>query len=151
YPEYASGHIENSELVPLATLRTAARTWDPTTPLLLVCKSGRRATTALEQLSAAGFTNLSVLPGGMDRWSADGKPVNRLDSRVWSLERQVRAIAGSLVLVSVLLGVFVWHWFLLVTALVGSGLIFAGVSDICMMSTVLGKMPWNRPPRTVNS
>ncbi|MEO6923466.1 MAG: rhodanese-like domain-containing protein, partial [Bryocella sp.] len=42
YPEYASGHIENSELVPLATLRTAARTWDPTTPLLLVCKSGRR-------------------------------------------------------------------------------------------------------------
>ena len=62
----------------------------------------------------------------------------------WSLERQVRVTAGSLVVITMLLAHFVSAYFFFATAFVGCGLIFAGISDICMMATVLGKLPWNR-------
>jgi hypothetical protein len=46
-----------------------------------------------------------------------------------SLERQVRIAAGSLTVLGVLLGAFVQPWFLLVSALTGAGLLWAGVTD----------------------
>ena len=61
------------------------------------------------------------------------------------MERQVRIMAGSLVLITLALGFFVTTWIFLVTAFVGGGLVFAGVSDTCMMGSLLAKLPWNRP------
>jgi hypothetical protein len=69
------------------------------------------------------------------------------DRRPWSIERQVRAVAGSLVLLTMLLAYLVSHLFLIGTALIGAGLLFAGVSDICMMASLLGRLPWNRSPK----
>lgn len=63
---------------------------------------------------------------------------------VISLERQVRIIAGSLILSGILLSIFVNPWFLAVSIFVSSGLIFAGVTDSCMMGVLLMKLPYNR-------
>ncbi len=137
YPEFASGHIEGSRLVPLGSLGRASATWDRAEPLTLVCKSGRRAEQARQQLAAKGFSSLHVLEGGVDAWRAAGKPLVSIERRPWSMERQVRTTAGSLVLLTLALGCFVSRYFLLGTAFVGAGLVLAGVSDTCMMASLL--------------
>ena len=144
FPEFAAGHIAGSQLVPLSSLAAACASWDPATPITLICRTDRRANLAREQLAARKFTNLSVLDGGIQAWRAAGKPLEKAARQPWSLERQVRVAAGSLVLITLLLAHFVSPNFFFATAFVGAGLVFAGVSDICMMATVLGKLPWNR-------
>ena len=62
---------------------------------------------------------------------------------IW-LERQVRIAAGSLVVLGALLGWLVHPAFVGLSAFVGAGLVFAGVTDTCGMGMVLARMPWNR-------
>lgn len=144
HPEFANGHIAGSEPCPLRSLAAASKGWQFDEPLLLVCKSGRRAQQAHEQLAALGFERLSVLEGGVDAWAAQGKPLVTLARRPWSMERQVRFAAGSLVLVTMLVAFTLTRYALIATALVGAGLVFAGASDVCLMASLLGRLPWNR-------
>ena len=145
FPEYVAGSIPGSKLVPAGTLESQAETWSRHEPVVLVCRSGRRASTAAAVLHKMGFSHVAVLEGGIEAWKAAGLSVQSAERKPWSLERQVRVIAGSMVLLSALLALIVSPWFLTWTVLVGAGLTFAGVSDICLMASVLGKMPWNRP------
>lgn len=147
YPEFAAAHIPGSELVPLQTLAKACAPWDRNDAMTLVCKSGRRATQARDLLAQLGFHDLAVLEGGVDAWAAAGKPLASLAKKPWSMERQVRTVAGSMVLLTLALAFTVSHYFFLATAFVGAGLVFAGVSDICMMASLLGRLPWNRDTR----
>ena len=61
-----------------------------------------------------------------------------------SVERQVRIAAGSLVLIGAVLGYFYDPRFIGLSAFVGSGLVFAGITDTCGMGMILAKMPWNQ-------
>jgi hypothetical protein len=56
----------------------------------------------------------------------------------------VRVAAGSLVLLGVILGWQVHPGFYGLSAFVGAGLLFAGVTDTCGMGILLSKMPWNQ-------
>ena len=47
-------------------------------------------------------------------------------------------------LLGVALGVLVSPVFYALSAFVGTGLLFAGVSGFCGMARLLGMMPWNR-------
>ncbi len=147
YSEYAAGHIAGSRLVPLPTLSGACEGWDRAEPLTLVCKSGRRAELARQQLAEKGFQSLTVLSGGVDAWRMAGKSLTVAERGTWSMERQVRAAAGSLVVATLGLGYFLSPYFFLGTAFVGGGLVFAGISDTCMMGSLLARMPWNRATR----
>jgi hypothetical protein len=80
----------------------------------------------------------------MEAWQRAGLPIAISERRPWSLERQVRAIAGTLVLLLTLLGLTTSPWFFAGTLFVGGGLLFAGVTDLCLMATLLGRMQWNR-------
>jgi rhodanese-related sulfurtransferase len=144
FPEYAAGHIPGSRLMPLGGLEQSARALARGEAIQLVCKSGKRAAQAREKLAAMGFERLSVLEGGFDAWQAAGQPVERAAGPApMSLERQVRIVAGSLVAITTGLGLAVHPYFFGLTLLIGCGLVFAGATDICMMATLLGKMPWN--------
>ncbi|WP_328886414.1 rhodanese-like domain-containing protein [Streptomyces sp. NBC_00316] len=146
--EFQTSHIPGAYNVPLDTLREhrmeLGRHLDE--DVVLVCRSGARATQAEEALAEAGLPNLRVLDGGMMAWEASGAPVNRGAQR-WELERQVRLIAGSIVLVSGVVGFFVPGVHLIGTA-VGAGLTFAALSNTCAMGMMLSKLPYNRGPRT---
>ncbi|MGI8617500.1 MAG: YgaP family membrane protein [Gemmatimonadaceae bacterium] len=61
-----------------------------------------------------------------------------------SLERQVRIVAGALAATGGILGFTVHPAFALIPAGVGSGLVFAGVTDRCGMALVLSRLPYNR-------
>lgn len=111
--------------------------------IALLCKGGTRARMAQERLAACGVDAV-VIDGGLDRWQREGLPLVRGTAGTWSLERQVRLGAGLLVLASMLLAVFVSTKWLWLTGFVGCGLTFAGLTDICMMGSLLARMPWNR-------
>jgi len=51
------------------------------------------------------------------------------------------------VLLTVLLGAFVWPWWLAIAGFFGAGLLFAGLTGTCGLAMILKKMPWNRPAR----
>jgi hypothetical protein len=60
------------------------------------------------------------------------------------LERQVRIAAGLLVVLGIVLGWLVHPGCFGLSAFVGTGLIYAGVTDRCGMGLLLARMPWNR-------
>jgi rhodanese-related sulfurtransferase len=110
---------------------------------VLICRSGKRAEQAFQKLRAAGCENLAILDGGVTAWDAAGLPVNR-GRKAISLERQVRIAAGLLTLSGVILGTWVHPSFYGISAFVGAGLMFAGITDWCGMAMILAKMPWNQ-------
>jgi rhodanese-related sulfurtransferase len=146
--EYAEVHVDGARLVPLDRLDPkavmSARNGSAQDPLFVVCRSGSRGAKACDQFEAAGFTNVLNIEGGTMAWEKAGLPVVRGETKVISLERQVRIGAGLMVLFGVLLGFLVHPALYALPAIVGAGLVFAGVTDWCGMGMVLAKMPWNQ-------
>lgn len=112
-------------------------------PLYVICKSGARGAKARQKFIDAGFTNIVNVDGGTEAWVAAGLPVVRGKKAV-SLERQVRIAAGFIVLIGALLGIFVHPWLAGISAFVGAGLMFAGITDSCVMGMMIARMPWNQ-------
>jgi len=90
---------------------------------------------------------IAVLDGGTKAWIDAGLPVVASVKTRWSLERQVRLGAGLLVLTGVILALTANPRWLFLCGFVGLGLTFAGLTDICAMGIILGKMPWNSRSR----
>ncbi len=111
-------------------------------PVYVLCKKGPRAFRAANALVEAGCENVYVVEGGIDALEHTDAEIKRGGGI--SLERQVRIAAGALVLTGVILGAAVSGWFYLLSAFVGAGLIFAGITDWCGMAMALAKAPWNR-------
>jgi len=142
--EFEGAHIPGAYNVPLAALPEHAGeiASDSQTHFLLICQSGARARKAEEELRVSGLTRLHVLDGGMNAWLAANKPA-RFGRKRMSLERQVRITAGALGAVGAALALMVNPWFAIVPMFVGSGLVFAGVTDTCGMAMVLSRLPYN--------
>jgi rhodanese-related sulfurtransferase len=146
--EYGAERIEGSLHIPLSNFSHQAppllKCLDGR-PVLLVCRSGKRASLAAAE--AARFeceSPIEVLPGGIEEWIRQGKPVEKLHESRLPLMRQVQLAAGSLVLAGVALSHFVDPRFILLSAFVGTGLVFAGATGFCGMAELLGRMPWNK-------
>jgi rhodanese-related sulfurtransferase len=146
--EFATVHVPAARNIPLAELDRDVLgdvgSLPEQQPVYLLCHSGRRATVAAEHLAAAGLSATVVVEGGTEAWEKAGLPVTRGERRTISIERQVRIGAGSLVLLGLLLGWFIHPYFLGLSAFVGAGLVFAGVTDWCGMGLLLAKAPWNQ-------
>lgn len=142
--EFETVHIRGAYNVPLDTLSEhSAEISGVSAPVILVCQSGGRARRAEQALKSAGMANLHVLEGGMNAWVAAGLPVGGGKRRL-SLERQVRIVAGALAATGGILGFTVNPAFALIPVAVGSGLVFAGVTDKCGMALILSRLPYNR-------
>jgi rhodanese-related sulfurtransferase len=143
--EFASVHIPGSYNVPLDLLPEHASAISSVIgePVVLVCRPGARARQAEHSLGSVELPGLHILDGGLSAWEAAGLPLNRGRER-WSLERQVRGVAGSLVLVGALGGLLVWPPFGLLAAGVGAGLAFSAITNTCGMALLLTKLPYNR-------
>lgn len=150
--EFESAHIAGSFNLPLDRLPTHAGELGRglEAPVVLVCRSGQRAREAERMLREADAREVQVLEGGLMAWEQAGLPVKRGRQR-WSLERQVRAIAGTLVLIGTLGSLFVWPPLLFLAMFVGGGLLFAGVTDTCTMGMLLLRLPYNRGPAVDSS
>ena len=113
-------------------------------PVYLLCGTGQRAQRAAEHLVNDVANPLIVIEGGINAIKQTDIVLNEGASKMIPLERQVRIASGSLVLLGVVLGAVVSPLFYGLSAFVGAGLVFAGVTDSCAMGMLLAKMPWNR-------
>lgn len=142
--EFADVHIPGSYNVPLDLLeehrRELAEHLDD--DVVLVCRSGARACRAEGALASAGLPNLHVLDGGITAWESAGGDVVRGEG-TWDLERQVRLVAGSIVLTGIVASTVVPQakW---LSAGIGAGLTGAALTDTCAMGMLLSKLPHNR-------
>jgi rhodanese-related sulfurtransferase len=143
--EFDSAHIRGAYNVPLDTLPEHAREIGTVTeaPVVLVCQSGQRARKADDALRAVGMANVHILEGGMNAWVAAGLDVVRGRQRM-SIERQVRMVAGAMAATGGILALVVNPLFAAIPAAVGSGLVFAGLTDTCTMGMMLARLPYNR-------
>jgi rhodanese-related sulfurtransferase len=141
--EFETVHIPGAYNVPLDLLHERH---DEVTghadSVVLVCRSGQRASTAERTLRQAGLTNVRILDGGMTAWQSMGFETRRGTQR-WDLERQVRLVAGTLVLGSILGSVAApkLKW---VAAGIGAGLATAAMTNTCTMGMLLAKLPYNQ-------
>jgi len=142
--EFETVHIPGSYNVPLDVLREhrdeIIKHLDD--DVVLVCRSGQRAAQAEGALRTAGLPNVHILDGGITNWEAMGFPVSRGTQR-WDLERQVRLVAGSIALSSVLGSIAApkLKW---LAAGIGAGLAAAALTNTCAMGMVLSRLPYNR-------
>ena len=142
--EFEAAHIPGSYNVPIDALGEHQRDLvDLGDPVVLVCQSGARACRAEQALLDAGMDNVRVLTGGMNAWQQEGRDTVTIRDR-WPLERQVRLVAGSIVLGSVLASTVAPRakW---VAAAIGGGLAGAALTNTCAMGALLMKLPYNRP------
>jgi rhodanese-related sulfurtransferase len=142
--EFESAHIPGAYNVPLDTLGEhadeLARHLDE--QVVLICRSGARADQACSKLTETGMANLRILEGGMLSWDDGTRQVRRGRQR-WDLERQVRLVAGSIVLAGIV-GSLAVPELKFVSGAVGLGLTVAALTNTCAMGMLLAKLPYNR-------
>lgn len=145
--EFREVHLEVARNIPLDQLDPVAylktRTGSTEEAIYIVCRSGGRGKQACEKFLNVGFTNVVNIEGGTQACVEAGLPVVRGKQAI-SLERQVRIAAGSLVLLGAVLGWFIHPGFIGLSAFIGAGLLFAGITDTCGMGMMLARMPWNQ-------
>lgn len=141
--EFKSAHIEGAENIPLEELKKAAKHLKDIGVVYVTCGTGVRSQQACQILEEEGVEVLN-LEGGLTAWVKEGLSVKGNGKKVIPIIRQVMIVAGTLVLIGVLFGIYLSPYWYFLSAFVGAGLLFAGISGICTMSWVLSKMPWNR-------
>ncbi len=146
--EFHEVHVTFAQNTPLDRLDAAAlaqRHRDADQPLYVICKSGSRGQMACQKLTAAGISHVINVAGGTVACVEAGLPVKR-GRPAMSLERQVRIAAGAFVLIGAIPALLGYPAMAGLSAFIGAGLMFAGITDTCGMGMVLARMPWNQRP-----
>ena len=143
--EHARRHIPGAHNMPLGSLAPIPEA----ETVIYHCRSGMRTDANAARLAAAAPCDAFLIEGGIDAWEKAGLPVATVQGQPIELMRQVQIAAGTLVLCGLLLGLTVAPGFLGLSAFVGAGLVFAGISGWCGMARLLAAMPWNRRNRAV--
>lgn len=148
--EYRAGHARGALSLPLDEIdevdlaqHTGNQALGKEQVLYLTCQQGVRAEKAAQLLYANGLHNLALLKGGTDAWEKEALPMRRCGNAI-SLERQVQITIGTLLILKVAFGFTVHELFFVLAALIGAGLITAGITRWCGMAQLLARMPWNR-------
>lgn len=143
--EFREVHVTVARNAPLESLDCGAvLAAHPTNaPLYVICRSGSRGKQACEKFAAAGCTNVVNVEGGTMAWDQAGYAVAR-GKKAISLERQVRICAGFMALAGGVLAIVLHPYWAGLSAFVGAGLMFAGITDSCGMAMILARMPWNQ-------
>ncbi|TWT98211.1 rhodanese-like domain-containing protein [Stieleria varia] len=144
--EFREVHAECARSVPLESLDPAAvmasRNGNAGHPLYVICRSGNRSSQACQKFLDAGFENVVNVEGGTMAWEKAGLPVVR-GKKSLPLMQQVQITAGFLVVLGVALSLL-HPYFIGLSAFVGAGLMFAGITGLCPMASFIAKMPWNQ-------
>lgn len=139
--EFARVRLPGAQSRPLDTL-TSDRRIDG--PVVFHCNSGMRTTTYADRLAACAGGPAYLVDGGLEGWRKAGLPVEESRSAPLEIMRQVQITAGIIVLLGISLGLTVSPGWFGLSAFVGAGLAFAGVTGWCGMARLLHLMPWNR-------
>ena len=111
-------------------------------PVYLLCQSGLRAQMAIDKLGNCS-RKLVIIDGGINALKAINHALECGESKMLPIDRQVRILVGVMVVLGVVLGAWVAPGFYALSAFAGAGMIFAGITNICPLVTLIASMPWN--------
>lgn len=137
-------HIPLHDLTPERLQAEIEKSGKNGAQVYLLCQGGKRAELAADQLKGKLNAELVIIEGGMNAVKQSNIPLAEKGKKVIPLERQIRIVAGLLVITGAVLGTWVNPAFYGLSAFVGAGLVFAGVTDICPMGMLIAKAPWNK-------
>lgn len=137
--EFAKNALPGAINIPSSSFSPAAFEAFRHRQICLICESGNRARYVLEQLRAEGFEGVSLFHQQMET----------LDLRIsntshWSIDRQFRlvlAIFLGLFLAGTILSI---KAFILIPAILFTGLAFSVITDNCYLKTGIARLPWNQ-------
>ncbi|MDA6077115.1 rhodanese family protein [Edwardsiella anguillarum] len=143
--EYAREHVAEATLAPLSAWQQGMPlTPPPSGAVIFMCQSGMRSDSNAALLAsrvAPGQAYVMQGAGGLEAGrSADGggsASTATADASGADRRRFIGVIGGDS-------GVWRIGGLFLLSAFVGAGLLFAGISGFCGMARLLMKMPWNR-------
>lgn len=143
--EYKSSNINGVKNIPLDDLKNHINDLKKYDQVYVHCHNGSRTEEACKKLSKVGINSV-IVQGGIVAWRKAGLPVSSSSNgvEVISLQRQVQIIAGSMILLGVILGQILNPNFIYLAAVMGAGLLFTGISGNCMMARMLTVLPWNK-------
>ncbi|MEY4485297.1 MAG: hypothetical protein RL693_2749 [Verrucomicrobiota bacterium] len=144
--EYQEEHLPEAKLLPLGELELKQHELNKSTPIVVMCRSGKRGQTAQTKLQQLGFSHVSNLEGGIMGWKKAGFPVKASSRKMLPLMQQVQLVIGLGALTGVVLSLTVHPLLVLISGFFGAGLVFAGSTGWCGLAILLSKMPWNRVP-----
>ncbi len=144
--EHESLRVPGSHNVPLDLLQKNKETLAEqfTGEIVLICQTGNRANQALQHLRAAGVDSARVLEGGVVALQAQHQHHTEQGRQRWAMDRQVRMVAGSLVLTGFVGSKLISPKVGYLAGAIGAGLTFSALTDSCAMAAALNKMPWNK-------
>jgi rhodanese-related sulfurtransferase len=151
--EYHAEKIENAHNVPLSQLnKEKLESLNPEQKkIIFYCQSGRRSAMACKKVKDLNTTSdVCDLTGGISAWKAEQLPVMSSPQKLLPLDRQVQLLIGSLILLGVILGYFLHPSLLLLSAMMGAGLINAGLTGWCGLARLIARLPWNQKIPTTN-
>jgi len=143
--ERAREHIPGTQHAPLSSLQRLEA--PGAMAVIFHCRSGARTGANAARLGEAAECEAYLLEGGLEAWKRAGQPVSADKRQPIEIMRQVQIVAGSLVVLGVVLGLWIAPPFFAISAFVGAGLVFAGSTGWCGMAKLLALMPWNRTVR----
>lgn len=142
--EYNEIHIKDSINIPMDMISSKVKELSQSDETYIVlCHTGNRSPMAADMLLQSGMRSVKVMEGGMLRWEKEKLSTIKGESAI-SLERQVRVIAGSLMLLGIILAWLAHPAFIFISVWVACGLVFAGLTNNCLMGILLMKLPYNR-------
>lgn len=141
--EVAALRVPGAESAPLSVLHWMRFTpASEELPIVFTCNSGKRTGKHSDLLQTLAAGPAWQMEGGVSAWAKQGLPVERGHNGM-PIFRQIQIGAGSLVLLG-LAGAFVWPPMIWLSAFVGAGLLFAGLTGFCGLGMLLSAMPWNQ-------
>ena len=144
--EFAGAHVPGAKLIPLDELDPASfarQRGGEEIPVYVLCQSGGRARKAIERLERAGIRDCVLVEGGTQGWIDAGLRVNRGQSHVLPLMRQVQIIVGFISVSGAVLALAVNPLFAIVPLVMGCGLLFAAITGTCGLALLLVYCPRN--------
>lgn len=145
--EYQASRISGTINRPLGELESYAVELQNYQQVYVHCQSGNRSQQACAKLRTLGVRQPVNVLGGLSAWEQAGFTTVRTQGTL-PIIRQVMIVAGTLMLIGVLLATFVHVGWIGLSGAVGAGLLYAGVSGQCFMAMLLAKLPWNAPAAT---
>ena len=146
HAEFRASHLPGAQNIPLDELeqKIGDQVKDKDTTLYLMCSCGNRSGKGCEEMEQMGYHNVISIEGGMIEMKRLGMNIVEETHPTISIERQVRITAGSLVLLGLLLGFGLHPGYFIISAFIGTGLVFAGITNTCGLGLLLARMPWNK-------
>lgn len=143
--EHAAERIEGAAIRPLSKLDLSGLDGSGLR-IVFHCKGGvRSADAAARAIASLPGVEVCTMIGGLEAWKRAGLPTVRAERPPrFTVMQQTQMTIGAAVLAGLCLGWFVHPAGFLLSAFMGAGLTFAGLTGTCALASLLGAMPWNR-------